>query len=41
LHAQLPHTVRFIGAAEELLTYPVKGLRSREIVGGAGAGAAG
>jgi quinol monooxygenase YgiN len=35
LHAQLPHTVRFLGAAKELLTHPVQGLRSREI-GGAG-----
>jgi quinol monooxygenase YgiN len=39
LHAQLPHTVRFLGAAKELLTHPVQGLRSREIDGGAGAGA--
>ena len=39
LHAQLPHTVRFLGAAKELLTHPVQGLRSREIGGGAGAGA--
>jgi len=31
LHAQLPHTVRFLGAAEELLTHPAQGLRSREI----------
>jgi quinol monooxygenase YgiN len=38
LHAQLPHTVRFVGAAEALLTHPVQGLRSREIGGGAGAG---
>ena len=35
LHAKLPHTVRFIGAAEELLTHPIQGLRSREIAGGA------
>ncbi len=41
LHAQLPHTVRFLGAAEELLTHPVQGLRSRGIGGGAGAGAGG
>ena len=27
LHAQLPHTVRFLGAAEGLLTHPVQGLR--------------
>ena len=31
LHTQLPHTVRFLGAAAELLTHPVQGLRSREI----------
>jgi len=37
-HAQLPHTVRFLRAAEKLLTHPVHGLRSREIAGGAGAG---
>ena len=30
-HAELPHTVRFLRAAEELLTHPVQGLRSREI----------
>ena len=39
LHAQWPHTVRFLGAAKELLTHRVQGLRSREIAGGAGAGA--
>jgi quinol monooxygenase YgiN len=39
LHAQLPHTIRFLGAAEKLLSHPVQGLRSREIAGGAGAGA--
>ena len=33
LHAQLPHTVRFLGAAEKLLTHPVQGLRSRELAG--------
>ena len=32
-HAQLPHTARFLRAAEELLTHPVQGLRSREIGG--------
>jgi len=32
-HAQLPHTVRFLQAAERLLTHPVQGLRSREIAG--------
>ena len=31
LHAALPHTVRFLGAAEELLTHPVQGLMSKEI----------
>lgn len=36
LHAQLPHTVRFLAAAERLLSHPVQGLRSREIAGGAG-----
>ena len=36
LHAQLPPTVRFLRAAEQLLTHPVQGLRSREIGGGAG-----
>jgi quinol monooxygenase YgiN len=41
LHAQLPHTVRFLAAAEELLTHKVQGLRSRQIAGGKGAGAAG
>jgi len=40
LHAQLPHTVRFVEAVEKLLTHPVHGLRAREIGGGAGAGAA-
>ncbi|PYT25697.1 MAG: hypothetical protein DMG57_24275 [Acidobacteria bacterium] len=40
-HTQLPHTVRFLRAAEELLTNPVQGLRSRQIGGGAGAGATG
>ena len=34
MHAQLPHTVRFLAAAKELLTHPVQGLRSREIAGG-------
>jgi quinol monooxygenase YgiN len=38
-HGQLPHTIRFIQAAERLLTHPVQGLRSRWIAGGAGAGA--
>ena len=31
LHARLPHTVRFLEAAKELLTHPVEGLRAREI----------
>ena len=39
LHAQFPHTVRFLAAAQELLTHPVSGLRTRAIGGGAGAGA--
>jgi len=30
-HVELPHTVRFLQAAEALLTHPVRGLRSREI----------
>jgi quinol monooxygenase YgiN len=34
-HAQLPHTVRFLQAAEELLTHPVLALRTRKIGGGA------
>ena len=38
LHATLPHTVRFLAAAETLLTHPVQGLRWRHIDGGAGAG---
>ncbi len=40
LHAQLPHTVRFMAAAKELLTHPIEGLRTRQIGGGAGAGVA-
>jgi quinol monooxygenase YgiN len=40
LHAQLPHTVRFIEAARELLTHPIEGLRTRQTGGGAGAGVA-
>jgi quinol monooxygenase YgiN len=31
LHAQLPHTVRFVEAAKELLPHPIEGLRSRQI----------
>ncbi len=37
LHARLPHTVRFLQAAEKLLTHPVQGLRLREIGEGVGA----
>ena len=37
LHAQLPHTVRFVEAAQKLLPHPIEGLRSRHIGGGAGA----
>ena len=40
LHAQLPHTVRFIEAAKELLTHEIEGLRTLQIGGGAGAGVA-
>ena len=39
-HAQLQHTVRFVEVAKELLSHPVEGLRSRQIGGGPGAGAA-
>jgi quinol monooxygenase YgiN len=35
-HVGLPHTVRFVEAAEKLLTHPIAGLRTREIGGGAG-----
>lgn len=35
LHARMPHTVRFLEAARELLTHPLDGLRAREITGGA------
>jgi quinol monooxygenase YgiN len=38
LHTKLPHTVRFLAAAETLLTHAVEGLRLRQIGGGAGAG---
>jgi quinol monooxygenase YgiN len=41
LHAQLPHTVRFLATAEALLTHPVRGLRTRQIGGGSGAGQGG
>jgi quinol monooxygenase YgiN len=36
LHAQLPHTRRFLEAAEKLLTHDVEGIRTHEIGGGAG-----
>jgi len=36
-HSTLPHTVRFLAAAETLLTHSVQGLRLRHIGGGAGA----
>ena len=32
LHARLPHTVRFLSAAQDLLTHSVNGLRAREIL---------
>jgi hypothetical protein len=38
LHATLPHTVRFLAAAEKLLSHPVQGLRLRQIGGGPGRG---
>jgi quinol monooxygenase YgiN len=38
LHATLPHTVRFLAAAQTLLPHPVEGLRLRQVGGGAGAG---
>ena len=31
LHARMPHTLRFLAAAETLLTHPVNGLRLRKI----------
>ena len=31
LHANLPHTVRFLEAGKKCLTHPVQGLRSLEI----------
>ncbi len=37
LHSQLPHTLRFLEEAKELLTHPVQGLRTRPIGGGPGA----
>jgi quinol monooxygenase YgiN len=41
LHAKLPHTVRFLEAAKRYLSHPVQGLRTTEIAGGTGDGAAG
>ena len=41
VHARLPHTLRFLQAAKDLLTHAVEGLRSNLIAGGAGAGARG
>jgi quinol monooxygenase YgiN len=38
LHARLPHTTRFLAAAERLLGHPIEGLRLRHIAGGSGAG---
>lgn len=32
-HSRLPHTVRFVAAAERLLGRPVQGLRARPLVG--------
>lgn len=40
VHSAMPHTVQFVTAAEALTGRPVHGLRSRQIAGGAGAGAA-
>lgn len=34
VHANLPHTVRFLEMAETLLSHPVQGLRLRHIGGG-------
>jgi quinol monooxygenase YgiN len=31
LHAELPHTVRFLTEAEALVTHPIVGLRAREL----------
>src|SRR5262249_18397840 len=39
LHATLPHTVKFLAAAEKLLPHPVQGLRLYRIGGGPGAAA--
>jgi quinol monooxygenase YgiN len=40
LHTRMPHTVRFISAAEQLLGWLIEGLRSHLIGGGPGARAA-
>src|ERR1051325_5285115 len=32
VHAGLPHTIHFVAAAQELLTHPIRGLLSEEIV---------
>jgi len=37
-HAQLPHTLRLLQAAERLLPHPVEGIRTRQIGGGLGEG---
>ncbi|HEX6896540.1 MAG TPA: putative quinol monooxygenase [Bryobacteraceae bacterium] len=37
LHARMPHTMRFLEAAKELLPHPVEGFRGRPLAGGAGA----
>jgi quinol monooxygenase YgiN len=34
VHSTLPHTMRFLAAAEMLLTHPVQGLRLHRIGGG-------
>lgn len=34
LHATLPHTLRFVSAAERLLGHPIRGARLRRIGGG-------
>ena len=39
LHAALPHTMRFLEAAQPLLKSAVEGLRLRQVGGGPGAGA--
>ncbi len=38
VHASLPHTTRFLEAAETLLTHSVQGFRLRKIGGGPGIG---